>query len=767
MVRLQRVPRALRQGGPGVPHALRTRIPRRGETDGRISSKHTRSLSPTLTCASPRRQRSWRTSFYTNQHPQVRCLLTANPLLPATPLLASSLQQCIDRWLGQDHHCPECWLDLTRGDEGSASTGGELSSEGDIGNRSRSFPTSTLPDEASFLPFSSLEVSPPPQPPGVSPVPTTTAATRSNPDYASRATSPGCSPPTAVAAAAPSADSPVPTIPTSTTNPTPLNPEPVHGSHMDSRPSCTLPTLTAATSAQQQPSPGTDRALLPDTTPPVPSTTNSHATTPTEITALNTAINATINAGSLPPVAAPFACFLDSPGTWSPSSPRTSVVRFLGLSPESTPSSIAARTLDSTSATTPQPPSLPSLYAELFDSPPRTQTHSQGDAVFGAIGSPSCSGQETPTPPATDTDDTSQPSSPALPYDEFFLDSPDYDTPTSPDTPPRQRQQLRTSVGWSPYSRMASDTTDDTTELNTAVNATANDCSALHPPGAPYACLIDSPSTLSPTSPRTSTVRFLGLSPTLERQHREAARLQSAAYMQENTKAMPQLCSLAPYAGIFDSPGAPNSPPRPVSTAVTPSVDERPSVYACHFEATSCAPSSPPPTSKTVRFRLSSDLARTPGAADRPELPSPSSHAAAVRRFSEEMFSSTSSSHRPDFAPNGGRPRGERLDTSGGLFVASSGKGTGPPGATDREREKERERWVWPLSSASIWDNKAWPAIGGRVRIASLDEGAETYPDGEGKQGSGGYNRGAENERVAEAADSTGAGAGGRCEATE
>ncbi|CAM9938256.1 unnamed protein product, partial [Ectocarpus fasciculatus] len=86
--------------------------------------------------------------------------------------------------------------------------------------------------------------------------------------------------------------------------------------------------------------------------------------------------------------------------------------------------------------------------------------------------------------------------------------------------------------------------------------------------------------------------------------------------------------------------------------------------------------------------------------------------------------------------------------------------GTGSSGAIGREGEKETASWLWPLSSASIWDNKAWPAIGGRLRIASLDEGAEAHPDGGGKQGSGEDNRDAENKGVAEAAGSTGAGAG-------
>lgn len=102
------------------------------------------------------------------------------------------------------------------------------------------------------------------------------------------------------------------------------------------------------------------------------------------------------------------------------------------------------------------------------------------------------------------------------------------------------------------------------------------------------------------------------------------------------------------------------------------------------------------------------------------------------------------------------------------MLVASSGSGTGSPGAIGREGEKETANWLWPLSSASIWDNKAWPAIGGRLRIASLDEGAEAHPDGGGKQGSGEYNRDADNEGVSEAAGSTDAGAGrGRCDASQ
>ena len=639
-----------------------------------------------------------------------------------SPLVSS---QCIENWLDQNPSCPECRLELHADDV-------EV-----IRQAPPSSPASALPEEAFQVSLSS-------------------GGGDDDNDVSSPTTS-------TTAAAQPPA-----TSPSSNTR---------RGSGSSTASPGSYPDLfstsrvygPASGASNPRAEPSTQRELSPDvgrvrtaatttmtaTTPPRAHASGVTDTSP-DTTEINTAINATT---------APFARYFggSSPITEGPASPTFSVVRFAGLSPEpghqgDKPFGADAQTPDP--AATPQPSSSRAPFACFFDSSPCSQSPLRG-------------GTNTP-----------QSSLPAGPY-AWSLDSADFDRPAD--------------LGWSPYSPGSSgDAGDghrfaDLTELNTAINATANDSYALNSVAvAPFAHYFE-----SFESP-TSLIRFVGLSQEFDPQ------------------------DVAPYRGVPEPATSSSMVPfRP------PPGGAGPAPFARHLESPSYYSTSPLSTANMAHLPLSPDFLRTPSAAGRegfrggitaphsvspyyppvpfrrrqlPQPPQPQpqpqphpqqpphphpqqqrqQHVGARRRPGEGDGRANQTYHgamesmsplRPSpglvFAPSPGggddetpgyqayhgaiepmsppRPPPPRL-----VFTPSPAVGRGTCSRTPARPalpvqsapvESGRERgeatglgsatsWVWPLSSASIWDNKAWPAIGGRVRIDSLDEVAQARHEG-------------------------------------
>ena len=480
------------------------------------------------------------------------------------------------------------------------------------------------------------------------------------------------------------------------------------------------------------------------TTTPARVQASAEADTSADMTEINTAINA---------ATAPFARYFGgSPVSEGPSSPTFSVVRFVGLSPEpgrqqqgdkqfGTP----ARTPDP--ATTPQASSVRAPFA-CFDSPPCHQGAFRGYA-----------------------DMMSQSPAPGDPY-SWFLDSPsDYGPPSSTGTPQPQPQPQQprpaADLGWSPYSPGSSDAGDafaDLTELNTVINATAaRDGYALNSATvAPFAHYFE-----SFESP-TSIVRFVSQ----EFDQQDVPPYRSAARHVPGHAASSSMVPFRSPAGAGSGLG--------------------PAPFAHYLESPSYYSASPLATANMAHFPLSPDFMRTPSAADReepggevtggivpyyPAVPfrrrqqhhqhqQPHQRVGANSRNGEddeqgrqEHFGEMESISPPRAPPRlvltpspaVGRRGPLRGETHASLPTPTpaqsersaqpTGGGALSPFAVEVGRAQEEiprqgsgtaDCWVWPLSSASIWDNKAWPTIGGRVRIDSLDEAAQVCQEGRG-----------------------------------
>eukprot|EP00903_Cladosiphon_okamuranus_P008118 g7819.t1 len=584
--------------------------------------------------------------------------------------------ECIENWLEQNPSCPECRLKL------------QSSTVEVIRQAPPSSPASVLPDNAFQASFSSGgggdDVSSPPtsttaaaQPPATSPSDTrrrsgnSTTPPAAHPDLFSTSRAYGSA---SAVASAPNAD--------------PL-----------------------ARQRQLSSDPGRATTATPTTTTTTPERAHARAVanSSVDMTEINTVINAST---------APFARYFGgSPVTEGPASPTFSVVRFVGLSPEPGQQghrqlgTAAAHTPDT--AATPEPSSLRAPFACFFDSPPCNQSPLRGGAGM------------------------SQSSLPAASYAPT-LDSPDFDRPTD--------------LGWSPYSPGSSDPGEgnfvNLTELNTAINAIANDSqhavnSAAVAPFARYFESFESP---------TSILRFAG--PSQEYDPQDVAPYRSAA-----------------SPALEDATSSPIVPFRPPGASAA-----GPAPFARYLESPSYYSASPLSTANFAHFPLSPNFMRTPRAADHAEPgdttaphrispyfpPVPfrrrpqqqQQHVGTYRRNGEDderayqayfgAIESTSPPRAPPrlvYTPSPALERrgSSRAPTQPAFPVQPTGGTASSPFAAESGREKEEvtglgspTSWVWPLSSASIWDNKAWPTIGGRVRIDSL-EGASVHHEGRGR----------------------------------